>query len=98
MNLQLDLDIQKRVPAQKKSALKILRDSGRIPGIIYGGSLLPKVQTCVSISEKKLMMAFEKQRQDLIDKTFSYEQETFMIQDMHYNAFGKIIHIDFKRV
>jgi large subunit ribosomal protein L25 len=91
------LEAEKREVGTDKT-LKLLRQKGRIPAIVYGGS---DPAVAVSIDEKSLQSAIhsERGRNALITLKVADGSQAVLVKEMQRNPITRaIVHVDFQRV
>src|SRR4051812_10374101 len=94
---ELILEVQKREGATK-GAVKEMRRTGRVPGVVYGESLAP---VALSVDEKRLQQVIhsERGRNALITLKLADTSHPVLVKEIQRHAITRsILHIDFHRV
>jgi len=83
---------------QGTGASRRLRNSGKAPGIVYGGSAQPQL---IEIDHNALWHALKKEafHASVLDMEFNGTESKVILRDVQYHPFKQLVlHIDFQRV
>ena len=83
---------------QGTGASRRLRNSGRTPGIVFGGSAEP---TTIELDHNALWFALQKEafHASLLEMEFNGKTESVLLRDVQYHPFKQLVlHVDFQRV
>jgi large subunit ribosomal protein L25 len=83
---------------QGTGASRRLRNTGRTPGIVFGGSTAP---TNIEIDHNALYHALQKEsfHASLLEMELGGKAEKVLLRDVQYHPFKKLVlHVDFQRV
>ena len=83
---------------QGTGASRRLRNSGRTPGIVYGGNVEP---TAIELDHNALWHAAQKEafHASVLDMELAGKSEQVMLRDIQYHPFKPLVlHVDFQRV
>jgi large subunit ribosomal protein L25 len=83
---------------QGTGASRRLRNTGRTPGIVFGGSATP---TAIEIDHNALFHALQKEtfHASLLDMELNGKTEKVLLRDVQYHPFKRLVlHVDFQRV
>jgi large subunit ribosomal protein L25 len=83
---------------QGTGASRRLRNSGKAPGIVYGGSAQPQL---IEIDHNALWHALKKEafHATVLDMEFNGAESKVILRDVQYHPFKQLVlHIDFQRV
>lgn len=88
-----------RFSAQKRdkvgsSASRQLRQSGRVPAVIYG---LGKETVSVEI-DKEAIDTMLRHHARMVDLDLAGTEETVLLKDIHYSPYDEILNVDFTRI
>src|SRR5210317_1476757 len=83
---------------QGTGASRRLRNSGRTPGIVFGGTAEP---TAIELDHNALWFALQKEafHASLLEMEFNGKTESVLLRDVQYHPFKQLVlHVDFQRV
>ena len=83
---------------QGTGASRRLRNTGRAPGIVFGGNVAP---TTIELDHNALWFALQKEtfHSSLLDMELNGKTEKVILRDVQYHPFKlQVLHIDFQRV
>ncbi|RMX06378.1 50S ribosomal protein L25/general stress protein Ctc [Corticibacter populi] len=83
---------------QGTGASRRLRNSGRTPGIIYGGSAEPQL---IEFDHNPLWFALQKEafHSSVLDLEVDGSQQKVLLRDVQYHPYKQLVlHVDFQRV
>jgi len=83
---------------QGTGASRRLRNSGRTPGIVFGGRGDP---TAIELDHNALWFALQKEafHASLLEMEFNGKTESVLLRDVQYHPFKQLVlHVDFQRV
>jgi large subunit ribosomal protein L25 len=95
--MQFEINASKR-ELQGSSASRRLRRSGRVPGIIYGGSSAPQM---IEFDHNELFQALRKEafHASVINMNIAGAKEMCLLRDVQMHAYKPLIkHADFQRI
>lgn len=83
---------------QGTGASRRLRNTGRAPGIVFGGNVAP---TTIELDHNALWFALQKEtfHASLLDMELNGKTEKVILRDVQYHPFKpQVLHIDFQRI
>jgi large subunit ribosomal protein L25 len=83
---------------QGTGASRRLRNTGRAPGIVFGGNVTP---TTIELDHNALWFALQKEtfHASLLDMELNGKTEKVILRDVQYHPFKpQVLHVDFQRV
>lgn len=83
---------------QGTGASRRLRNTGRAPGIVFGGNATP---TTIELDHNALWFALQKEtfHASLLDMELNGKTEKVILRDVQYHPFKpQVLHVDFQRV
>jgi large subunit ribosomal protein L25 len=83
---------------QGTGASRRLRNTGRTPGIVFGGNVTP---TAIELDHNALWFALQKEafHASLLDMEMNGKTEKVILRDVQYHPFKQLVlHVDFQRV
>jgi large subunit ribosomal protein L25 len=83
---------------QGTGASRRLRNTGRTPGIVYGGASQPQL---IELDHNALWHALKKEvfHSSILDMEFNGQNSQVLLRDVQYHPFKQLVlHIDFQRV
>ena len=83
---------------QGTGARRRLRNTGRAPGIVFGGNVAP---TTIELDHNALWFALQKEtfHASLLDMELNGKTEKVILRDVQYHPFKpQVLHIDFQRI
>lgn len=95
--MQFQLKAQQR-KLQGTGASRRLRQAGKVPGIVYGGSTAP---VSIELDHNALLLSLRKEafHSSLLGLDIDGAQETVLLRDVQVHAYKKLVlHVDFQRV
>ena len=92
----IELEVQSR-EARKRNRAKALRSSGRVPGVVYGGSDNQLVEVEYKVFERVMQAASSDTV--LLDLKFGKDKRLALVQEVqHHPVSREPLHIDFREV
>tara|TARA_B100000287_G_scaffold403457_1_gene425291 strand:+ start:73 stop:735 length:663 start_codon:yes stop_codon:yes gene_type:complete len=92
----IELEVQSR-EARKRNSAKALRSSGRVPGVVYGGSDNQLVEVEHKVFERIMQAASSDTV--LLDLKFGKDKRLALVQEVqHHPVSREPLHIDFREV
>ena len=98
MSELLEIDVEPRELASKRSTRRLRRQQSRVPGIVYGGGGDP---TAVAVEERVLNKVMQQEAffSQIVELKLADKTQRVIVRDMQrHPASNKVIHIDFMRV